>query len=205
MSHRLAIGMIPTSTYSLNKNLRYMVMAFVQPLRLIDAMQREPSIFFGLVPFFIEKLLYQIAYILDCYKERSPSLIGASSLLGNHYIQYKPFLAPLLEVVNLFIFVAVIGSLARLRRYEKFDIIKATTFFMFLATFGLLAFAADMIYTYAYSLNVLLWLHPIIGAVALIYLTLFVSRQARLTRWRSFLLALPAWMAYFVFRIPFFM
>lgn len=182
-----------------------MVMAFTQPLPLIDAMQRESSILFGLVPFVIEKFLYQFAYILDYYMQRRPALIGASPLLGNEYTQYKPFLAPLLEVVNLFIYVAVIGSLARLHRYEQFDIIKATTFFMFLATFGLLAFAADMIYAYVYPLNVLLWLHPIVGAVALVYQTLFVSRQARLTRWRSFALVLPACVAYFAFRIPFFM
>jgi len=51
----------------------------------------------------------------------------------------------------------------------------------------------------------ILWIHPLVGAAALVYQTAFLSRQAKITRWQSFALVLPAWLAYFAFRILFFM
>jgi hypothetical protein len=191
------------STYSFKRNLQYMVMAFTHPTLLVDDMRQESSILFGVVPFVIEKTLYEFAYLLDSHLGHSLSLVQASPLLGSEYYQYKPLLAPLLEIADLCIFALVITGLARLHRYQGFDTIKTTAFFMFLATFGLLAFPADMIYTYAWALDCLLWIHPLVGAVVLVYLTVFVQRQTKITRWRSFALVLPAWMAYFASRIPF--
>lgn len=50
-----------------------------------------------------------------------------------------------------------------------------------------------------------MWIHPAAGLLALIYLTEYVSRQAKMTRLVAIATVLPALTIYFAFRIPFFM
>jgi len=187
--------------YSIRKNLRFMVMAFTQPSALVDAYLQETSPWYGLVPFLVATALYEILTLVGSLQGiPSGSSPNPLPLLipipPDSYYSHKLIFGPIVNVMDMLLFAGMIFALSRAPWYGRVRVRVVVSFLLFLSTFSLIAVVLDAQPTFILKFLI----HPAAGLISMLYLTLFVSRQAGIVWWKALLLILPSLIVYYGFR-----
>ncbi|HEX6384330.1 MAG TPA: hypothetical protein VF177_06650 [Anaerolineae bacterium] len=196
-------GVVKARRYSPRQNLDYVRLAFTSPRRLLEGFLLETSLLYGLVPFAIFVIAYEFLYVWNYLQQRPLAFTRLLPVPEQAYYLYQALFAPLINIADVLVFAGVLTMVAQLAGCPGIDTKKVTSFFMFMATFGLIAFVGDII-SCVRPLPILIYLHPLVGLISLAYTTEFIHRQAMVSRGKSLAILLPAWVAYFLFRMVFF-
>ncbi len=191
-------------TYSLKKNLACIAWAYIRPGKFLETFLDEASLLYGLVPFLLEKALYELLYIQGYSSQGKGALLGILPIPAAQYNLYRAIFSPLLEAAGVGVFVVVLWGMSRIAGCRQLVLRKAVNLFLALSALGLLAFVADAIYFNFSAIPLLLYIHPLVGLGAILYMVEFIHRQAAIPRGRAFLISGPALVAFFVFRLVFF-
>jgi hypothetical protein len=188
--------------YKWRRNLTYMAMAFCRPRAVIIALLNEASPLYSVIPFvgyLIVGMLGTSAAILqglspDDSANPFPLLIPFAS---SDYYRFKLVFYPLLNLVALGLFAAIAWLLSRLSAFRKVSARQATLFLMFLSTIGIVAIMIESLPLPPIISSILI---PLIGVIAVAYLTEFVHRQAALAHRKALVFSLISLTCYYTFR-----
>lgn len=194
--------MFTMKNYSLRKNLRYMTMAFFKPRSLIDGLPQESSLLYGVVPFAVLVLLWELKnWLVYRFAPQAPSgelipnFVPRGLSIGSDNITLHLAVLALVWMFDVVLFAGVVYVLSRLLRPNRVSTRIAATCYAFCAgTFGMLALVADAIFEFrlfGWNWPFLPMAHPLVVIVEIAYLTVFVQRQADIRHWQAIALVVP--------------
>ncbi len=180
----------------------YAAMAFYRPKAVVSALLGEASPLYGVVHFAVYLLIGMLGTLAAALQGLPPGE-SANPLpnlipwpLSNDY-RVKLALYPVLNLAAIGVFATIAWVLSRLRAFRKVSVCKATRFIMFLSTIGIVAIIIESLPVPMMITAVLI---PLIGMIAVAYLTEFIHRQATVARYQALVFSLISLTCYYAFR-----
>lgn len=188
--------------YSFKKNIIYMAQAFYQPRLVITRLPQETSPLYSIIPFTIYIIVGEannfIAAVRGYSLQDSSNPFPKVLLIQNVDSFYARFiLFPLLSILALGIFAAVVHILSRLRWFRGVSALKCTLFLMFLSTIGIVILICEAPWMPAI---LRFYAPPVGGLLSILYLDAFIHEQANISRMKSLAMSILSLAFYFVFR-----
>lgn len=188
--------------YSPRKNVRYVVMAFFRPKPLVDGLTLESSLLYGVVPFTILVLLWELKnWLVYRFAPQAPSdelvpdFVPRGLSIGSDDITLYLVAFAFVWMFDVVLFTSVVYGLSRLLRLNRVSTRVAATCYMFCGgTFGAVALLADVIFEFrpfGWDWSFLPFAHPLVVIVEMAYLTALMQKQAVIRRWQATALAVP--------------
>ena len=200
----IAVPRLEWKAYSFSRNLKYMGMAYTQPKSLLEQFMAERSMLCGLVPLFIFIFLFEIECILcHLYQWPSPNIFPLVLPIPEaQYQLYELFFGPFINLGSFLIFYIFFFITAKFLRIQKESIVKSTFFFMFIwNTIALLAVPLDLFNASSLGrLEFLGYYHPLALIIDIMYVILFLSYEAEISKRRAFSSIFPALFLFLTFR-----
>ncbi|MCK4818185.1 hypothetical protein KA005_20615 [bacterium] len=176
------------NSYSVGRNLRYMLTSLYRPKATIEGFLSETSLRYSILPLILFTLLFEITYVLD-YLNKAPALFHFLGRLFDipdaQYNLIQVFLFPVIHVLDFAVYGAVINLLSKALRVQTVVPLKAVIFFMFIwNTIGLVGFITETLAIQG-IVPLLIWLQPLYLVVYALYPMEYLHKQASIQRWKS--------------------
>jgi hypothetical protein len=129
-------------------------MAFLKPKWLVEALTRESSLLYGLVPFAILVLLWELKnWLVYRFAPQAPSdelvpdFVPRALSIGTDDMTLYVVAFALVWMLDVVLFTSVVDGLSRVLRLDSVSARVAATCYLFCSgTFGTLALLADLIF-----------------------------------------------------------
>ncbi len=194
--------MLQTHGYDWRRNLKYMAMAFYRPNAVITALLAEDIPLYSIIPFVIYLLVGWLGTLVAVLWGTSPEVSvnpfpTITHVAPTDYYRLKFVLYPLLNLAALCVFVAIAWLLTRLSAFRRVSVRKATLFLMFLSTIGIVTIIVESL---PIPMMIFTILMPLVGMIAVAYLSEFVRRQGALRHYEALLFSLISLTCCYMFR-----
>ena len=189
------------NSYSLVKNLKFMIMIFYQPKLLIDQYINKKSILYGIVPTIISEILYFVLGIITLINPVK-STFSINPLIRFIPLNYQQLAIlriithPLQAVTTVLIFIGVAYLILRIIKIKELSVFILISAFLFIfGTISILAAFIDYFWLFpppGWNLDFLSYFHPIAGIGGMLFLILLVHKYLKINYLLSFFVIFPS-------------
>jgi len=195
------------ASYSIKRNLNYMVKTFYRPKSLISGLLNEDLLlYYAIVPLIMFTGFYEVLYILS-FISNQPILFQnflyfiTSSLEQYHLIQVIIF--PIVHLIDYFIFYFFLLIISKCLKNYNIDSKRTALLGMFSwNTIGILAAIIDLI-SFFWPWEYWMFIHPICGIIGTLYGMEIIHQQSEINKWKAFFIYLIPFIVFLSFRMLF--
>ncbi len=186
------------TNYLVKKHLGYTGMLFTRPNKLIDNFLKEPSVWYGFIPFIIYIIFLTFSTLLTPFGQ--PSLNPLPKILpipDDQYPLYQAIFGPFIKAICMILFGLCIALFTKILRVRNVAIIPIVIFYMFVGnTLALTVCVIDLLPIYCHFEGALRFgfslLHPFVLIATIIYTTIFVQRKLGINLWKAIVIVIPS-------------